>query len=238
MGQVAFTAAQSSLKANAGPDQTVAENPATVAFSGSANVTNYRCDWYNQWNLRRATNNCAPTFEVNFGKNAKAGTKRTFKLEVTDTQTGQKATDRVTITFIGAIVAPPPDDPAEGHTLTGQIYRYELWGCGGNTQNTTVGTLDDGRWYLQSTGAGEDCIWGSAATVQCLQGTYWKRLENGLVDKEGCVSVSPEKRDLIVLMGIGGWVVIDNFDGTHIAKLTPQNAKDLWLPLETMPTRE
>jgi hypothetical protein len=48
IGQVAFTAAQSSLTANAGPDQSVAGNPATVAFSGSANVTNYRCDWYNQ----------------------------------------------------------------------------------------------------------------------------------------------------------------------------------------------
>jgi hypothetical protein len=129
---------------------------------------------------------------------------------------------------------PPPDDPADGHTITGTLDQYEQWSCG-NVQLILVGTLDDGRWYVQSTGAGEDYLWGNAATVECLQGEHWEKLEDGLTDKEGCVSDSPEERDLIVLMGIGGWVVIDNSDGTHIARLTPRSSRDLWLPLGSEP---
>jgi hypothetical protein len=100
IGQVAFTAAQSSLKADAGPDQTAAgTNPVMVEFLGKANVDRYTCDWYNQWNLLRIGDWCNLIFEVNFGQTSKIGTKRIFKLEVIDLDTGQKASYRLTITY-------------------------------------------------------------------------------------------------------------------------------------------
>jgi hypothetical protein len=185
IGPVAFTSEQSSLKADAGPDQSVSGNPATVAFSGSANVENYTCNWYNQWNLRRATNNCAPTFEVSFGKNPKAGTTRTFKLEVTDLDTGTRATDRMTVTLSKSAVAPPQTPtptptPPQQHHFSGQVYVDGQLAPPGGTliadlAGSTVGETvigDNGQYEIDvGPRAGDNTIewlYGAAGEQCCL----------------------------------------------------------------------
>lgn len=86
IGQLSFTAAQGSLKTDAGHDKTVEGlGPVSMAFSGTANIEDYTCNWFNQWGQLRAGNECFPIFDVHFGKNPKVRTKRTFTLEVTDT---------------------------------------------------------------------------------------------------------------------------------------------------------
>lgn len=243
LGYIWETSAQEAdqLTADAGPDQTVAgPSPVMVHFLGKANTEEFNCVWFNQWDRIRA-NGCDVTFPVNFGnKEAKPGTTRSFLLDVSRPDgTGGSAYDWVTITLGDATAAPtatptptpePPADPAEGHTVNGMKNTYELWGCGGNTQDIIVGTFDDGRWYVQSTGAGEDCIWGNAAIAECFMGLHWQRIEDGVTDKEGCVSSGAEQRDLVLSIGAGGWYVLDRITGEQLAKLTPRSSTNLWIP--------
>jgi hypothetical protein len=59
--QMSNASAQTALKADAGPDQTVfGTNPVLVAFQGTANAADYVCRWLNQWNRLRADDICAP----------------------------------------------------------------------------------------------------------------------------------------------------------------------------------
>jgi hypothetical protein len=149
---------------------------------GSANVANYTCNWYNQWALRRVTNECNPALAVNFGKkNPKPGAERTFWLEVTNTDTGERIADDVVITWTGPSVAPTQGDPADN----------------GNV-----------RLYGKN--------WGSAATAHCIVGTGWVKMEDDIVDSEGCVSSGPEDRSLVLLVGPGGWYVSDRNSGDDL----------------------
>jgi hypothetical protein len=181
--QMQEASAQTHLTADAGPNQTVSgPSPVLVTFQGSANVTNYTCNWYNQWALRRVTNECNPALAVNFGKkNPKPGAERTFWLEVTNTDTGERIADDVVITWTGPSVAPTQGDPADN----------------GNV-----------RLYGKN--------WGSAATAHCIVGTGWVKMEDDIVDSEGCVSSGPEDRSLVLLVGPGGWYVSDRNSGDDL----------------------
>jgi hypothetical protein len=91
--------AETSLIANAGPDQTVpGPSPVAVQLDGSGStgdIVSYQ--WYNQWGELRAEW-ATPVIEVSFGKdNPQPGTQRTFTLVVADSQ-GNTAQDQVTIT--------------------------------------------------------------------------------------------------------------------------------------------
>ena len=236
--QMNHAAAQTpQVKANAGPDQTVpGPSPVLVNFNGCAStgeITSSR--WINQWREVRATDICDPQILVTFHKNAKPGDKRTFTYEIQD-QAGHKSTDKVVITLGPANPSGAPSgDPAEGHTITGTDHTYLQWQCEVGWQDFTVGTLEDGRWYVRSQGVGEDCNWGSAATADCLEGTHWIRIEDGFTDKEGCVSSGPEDRNLVLTVGSGGWYVSDRNSGDDLVKLTPRNPNSRWIPEGSTP---
>jgi hypothetical protein len=118
-GGGAILNAKSSIKVDAGPDQTVpGSSPRSVVFNGKTNVANGVCNWYNQWGHLRVKDQCQTQFDVNFGKNPRVGTTRTFTLEVTDTTMGERAQDRVTIALGKTKPEPPKLPPCPEPTIT------------------------------------------------------------------------------------------------------------------------
>jgi hypothetical protein len=191
-GQAQTAGAQAPLVANAGPDETVAgPNPVQHVFWGvnsTGDIVSYKC--YNQWGVLRAEGK-APVIEVNFGKNPRIGTKRTFTLVVTDSK-GNTAKDTVTVTFGGTDPMRVGAKSALGVALTlqergkgytGALQTIELYEL----------TYKNGvrRWYVSSDEGSDDL-----ATIKCHEGTYWEVFSgidntDAFFHREGCLGDGP-----------------------------------------------
>jgi hypothetical protein len=163
---------ETTLVANAGPDQTVpGPSPVDVQFDGSGStgdIVSYQ--WYDQEGVLLAEG-VTPVITVDFGQDPQPGTQRIFTLVVADAQ-GNTAQDAVTITL--------GETPEEGEQTTIAVQATQPWtdtgldlAPGASVSITASGTIKISKPNTPKTPAGDPNCIGFDGKKKDPAAEYW-----------------------------------------------------------------
>jgi hypothetical protein len=221
---------QCACEADAGPDQTVpGPSPVNVRFDGSGSTGAASYLWLDQFG-EALSNDRKRTILVNFGKDAPAGTTRTFTLEVSDSA-GRKDQDQVVITLgktPGPPAPPPEKEPPAPPKSTDPRATASSGAISSYTYKTETGTLIISTGFLNSQTkwivAVDRSDYQKRIRVDCDRWKAWRSThQKGCVGPTSSIKGFAESLDIITYRIEGkrtaSWMVVS--EDTVLATIRP-----------------